>query len=237
MIAHQQYWDDVPRFGSAARRWLRRSLYVSAQSWLTQHTKINPEGDESAPVLAAMVRSLAAPGIRIEFLRWQDYKEFRGRGYASGEWKINAAALAPSLQAAFDRAIAEDEATRYPTLDAWLSALHAGQLVGTAPAERSGGHLLAGDGWRSCRHCDELFRPEPGNAVRCPSCRRATEQRQCRVCGREFAAKPEVYSVTCPVCKAEKRQRCLDCKGIFEVASHKVKRCPECRRRREVADA
>ena len=75
----------------------------------------------------------------------------------------------------------------YPTLEAWLSALHRNE-VGPAPKEDFGAYLLTEPAaqeafWRRaaairrqwplvCRTCQREFRTERAKGVQCPACRR-----------------------------------------------------------------
>ena len=75
------------------------------------------------------------------------------------------------------------EAEKYPDLDTWLEALHAGQLEWDGPSEQDGEQLVD-DRWdfqkvarhrrnhwpKRCRVCGDQFRPKPANVKSCDSC-------------------------------------------------------------------
>jgi len=194
LTLHDDYWDDVPRFGAAGRRWLRRRLYWSAVVWL-QGRRLDPENEASQEILASMVRSVAEDWE--ELITWKDYEQFRGNGFASGEWEIDKEAVAARWPAAFATAVAAEEATRYPTLDAWLDAEVRGELEAPAAEEPIawkvlGNKTAASDRWletrnrledrwpRVCRTCGGQFTWEETarNRVRCEACCARRPRRQ-----------------------------------------------------------
>ena len=89
-------------------------------------------------------------------------------------------AVLDSATAALERM---QEAKQYETLDAWLAALHAGELGWGGPGEKDGEELVDDrrdfrkiarrrrNHWpKRCRVCGEQFRPEPANVKSCGSC-------------------------------------------------------------------
>ncbi len=189
---HDDYWDDVPRFGGKARRWYRRLLFHSAIGWLRDRRL--PETDASQEILGRMVHAVAE-GWKPQ-VTWKDFDEFRGRNHASGEWRLDEKRLAELWPEVFAAAMAAQEASRYPTLDAWLDAEARGELKAPATEEPWAHNLLRNgsstptaasrrwadtfnrldDRWpRACRACGGEFTWEQTkrNRVRCPACLRA----------------------------------------------------------------
>ena len=88
------------------------------------------------------------------------------------------------VRRALQEAARGEEARKYPDLDTWLEALHAGQLEWSGPTEKDGEDFVEDDQafgraarkrrvrWpRVCRTCGEDFRIEKGTAKNCPDCR------------------------------------------------------------------
>ena len=187
LTLHDDYWDDVPRFGRAGRRWYRRQLFRSAIAWFGDR-HLDPGTEASQEILARMVRDIAE-GWEPQ-VTWKDYDEFRGSNYASGEWHLNEKRLAELWPEAFANAVAAEEAGLYPTLDAWLAALHGGELgKDGAPPEPAGARLLLHapsfdrfcaqrDRFHRtwpilCSKCGVEFSPGRRGIRRCPKCRSA----------------------------------------------------------------
>lgn len=194
LTLHDGYWDDVPRFGRAGHRWYRRQLLRSAIVWLRGH-RLDPENEASQEILARMVRAVAE-GWEPQ-VTWKDFDEFRGSNYASGEWGLNEKGLAELWPAAFAAATAAEQAGRYPTLDAWLAALHRGEFpeLGALGLDREqmAVHLLEREPsykrfiarrdrlhrtWPIlCMKCGVEFSPGRRGIRRCPECRSARRGR------------------------------------------------------------
>lgn len=182
------FWKGVPPLGRRGRQWFRRKMWHYACILLAKQGKDPQHSAESADVAAAIVDWFTANIKR--YVGWQDEKEYRGRGYAFGQWAM----ICDKVEADFPAALreceprirAEHEAARYPTLDAWLDAERQGRVAASSHAEPYAVtfvpeahrpayfdrlHRMHRTWPRACGSCGAEFRPERYGGVRCRACR------------------------------------------------------------------
>ena len=168
MIAHEEYWDDVPPLGRKGWRWLRRLVYRATQDWLRDETKVDPGDPDAAPLIAALVSDLVAGPSSL--VSWQDEEHFSGQKFC-GHYVFKKAEVRRRLPELFTATAQRLDATYFAQLDDWLEALQDGVLFSSGPAEPSCSRLLDRVGVGICRKCRGRFAPDRINAVRCPQCR------------------------------------------------------------------
>jgi len=223
MIAHQEYWDDVPPLGRAGRRWLRRRLYATTQSWLRTQTKVDPEDPEAAPLIYALVCDLAAEPSSL--LTWEDAEHFSGRAFSSGHYVFKKDAVLRRLPKLF-AATAQKRAAPPSPIPPGPIDVHAALAALAAPAARviaepRAYDLLSVPGVRWSEASNRLFRAQTRIQAKRP--------KVCHCCGVTFTLRRS-YAATCPVCKAAGRKRCLGCNRVFKPRHGRVRRCNACLR-------
>lgn len=173
--------DHTPmKFGRRARAWLTRLLTGSFTGieWFRSHPDVTAE--------QFVAWYLESP---TRYVTWVDAEEYRGKGYANGAWTVAwdvvRADWFQALQELRDAAARARDAEQFLTLDDWLRAEVAGDLVyrgargGTEriPDElRSRSMRLAEDRrrqWPIACACGKSFVRDRANARRCAECREA----------------------------------------------------------------
>jgi hypothetical protein len=167
-----------------------RAITKRTQRWFAESVEVAMAGIGALTEYqrAALVRWFAADVAR--YVRWQPHPTFTPRQLDTGafviEWPLVHGDLAHGIsesRADAAREALRDEATQFPTLDAWLMAEARGELVavrlqggsaGLPEAQRAALAQSAAARQRrwfaTCRVCGDTFRPSRRDAQRCPSC-------------------------------------------------------------------
>lgn len=143
--------DGRPPFGRRARAWFARRMDATAGE-LMQSPALLATADAVSPTAPGVAAGILAAEREVRavvvawfveradtFVRWEDYDEYRGPGYAAGAWKVDDAAVRRTfpdvLAFALEAAAQAHDAPHHASLDTWLAADLRGELVSAGPAE------------------------------------------------------------------------------------------------------
>jgi hypothetical protein len=171
-------WDD------GAEAWYRRAL----ARYVAEQIKRRPTGRDPARE-GTLVEWFATR--RERFVGWEDPETYHP-DFESGGWRIDWRAVRDALWRAVEdcdlTAAAQCEAEQFPSLDAWLRALHQDALAWKGPHEPYAGVLVT----RLTKTRFAQLRAE----------RLRRWPRVCRKCGREFGEAARANAARCPQCQA-----------------------------------